>query len=74
MQDAIEEWKRLNDISKDKTIKSEIPKGNQYNQYIRDFFVDNPTIKMVDARLCWKLKRNLPLTFHIYEKSDLKLK
>jgi Domain of unknown function (DUF6434)/SAP domain-containing new25 len=74
LKDAISEWKRLNTLTKDKTFKSNIPSGNQYNQYIRDFFADNKNLSLNDARHFWKLKRSLPLGKHIYEKSDLKLK
>lgn len=73
LADAVEEWKRLNERRKDKTLKVEIPKGNQYNQYIRDFFADNPDKTIADARRCWRLKRALPLGLHRYERADLKL-
>jgi Domain of unknown function (DUF6434)/SAP domain-containing new25 len=73
LKDAVNEWKRLDKLSKDKNFKSTIPSHNQYNQYIRDFFLDNPTKTMRDARLCWKMKRQLPLDKHRYERSDLKL-
>jgi Domain of unknown function (DUF6434)/SAP domain-containing new25 len=73
LKDAINEWKRLDKLSKDKNFKSIIPPNNQYNQYIRDFFLDNPNKKMKDARLCWKKKRQLPMERHKYEKDDLKL-
>ncbi len=73
LQDAVNEWKRLNKLSKEKSFKSEIPAGNQYNQYIRDFFADNPTLTLAQARHFWKLKRSLPLGKHVYEKSDLEL-
>jgi hypothetical protein len=74
LQDAINEWHRLYEQSKDKNFKSEIPAGNQYNKYIRDFFADNPTMTIEQARHFWKLKRSLPLGRHIYEKTDLNLK
>jgi hypothetical protein len=73
LQDAINEWQRLNKQSKDKKFKSEIPTGNQYNKYIRDFFADNPNLTIDQARHFWKLKRSLPLGRHVYEKTDLKL-
>jgi hypothetical protein len=73
LQDAVNEWKMLNEKSKDKKFKSEIPEGNQYNKYIRDFFADNPTKTIDQARHFWKLKRSLPLGRHIYEKTDLNL-
>jgi hypothetical protein len=74
LNDAIIEWRRLYNLSKDKNFKSVIPQGNQYNKYIRDFFADNPTMTITQARHFWKLKRSLPLGRHIYEKTDLNLK
>jgi Domain of unknown function (DUF6434)/SAP domain-containing new25 len=74
LKDAVDEWHRLDKVSKDKHFKSEIPAGNQYNQYIRDFFADNPTMTIEEARYFWKLKRRLPLGRHLYEKTDLNLK
>ena len=74
LRDSINEWQRLNKQFKNKNFKSEIPAGNQYNKYIRDFFEDNPNMTIEQARYFWKLKRSLPLGRHIYEKSDLKLK
>lgn len=72
LKDAIKEWKRLEVLKKDKNFKSVIPAHNQYNQYIRDFFADNPDKSLADARHCWKLKRQLPMERHAYEKGDLK--
>lgn len=74
LQDAIGEWHRLQELRKNKNFKSEIPEGNQYNKYLRDFFEDNPGMTMEQARKCWKLKRSLPLGRHVYEKTDLDLK
>jgi Domain of unknown function (DUF6434)/SAP domain-containing new25 len=68
---AIDFWQSL---QKTKTVKSKIPEGNQYNQYLRDFFEDNPNLSIKEARHFWKLKRNLPLEKHRYEKSDLELR
>lgn len=73
LKDAVTEWKRLEKLSKNPNFKSEIPAGNQYNKYLRDFFADNPTRTIEEARYFWKLKRSLPLGRHIYERSDLKL-
>jgi hypothetical protein len=73
LQQAIDEWQRLNKQQKDKNFKSEIPAGNQYNQYIRDFFADNPNMTIEQARHFWKLKKGLPLGRHVYERKDLKL-
>jgi hypothetical protein len=74
LKDAINEWQRLNEQRKDKKFKSEIPSGNQFNKYIRDFFADNPNMTVEQGRHFWKLKRSLPLGKHIYERNDLELK
>lgn len=71
LQDAINEWHRLNEQAKNKNFKSEIPAGNQYNKYLRDFFADNPNMTIEQARHFWKLKRSLPLGRHVYERTDL---
>jgi hypothetical protein len=73
LRDAVEEWLKIKEKSKDKTHKSVIPAGNQYNQYLRDFFVDNPDKTMKEARHFWQLKRALPLGLHKYERGDLDL-
>lgn len=73
LQDAINEWHRLNEQAKNKNFKSEIPAGNQYNKYLRDFFADNPNMTIEQARHFWKLKRSLPLGIHVYERTDLEL-
>jgi hypothetical protein len=74
LQDAVNEYHRLETLRKTKDFKSEIPAGNQYNKYLRDFFLDNPTMTAAQARHFWKLKRNLPLGSHKYEREDLNLK
>ncbi len=74
LQDAVSEWQRLKAQTTDKNFKTDIPKGNQYNQYMRDFFQDNPSKTLKEARRFWALKRALPLQFHVYERSDLDLK
>jgi hypothetical protein len=73
LRDAVEEWERINAEFKDKNTQSVIPEGNQYNQYLRDFFTDNPTKTIKEARYFWQLKRALPLGKHRYERSDLDL-
>jgi hypothetical protein len=73
LRDAVEEWLKIKEKSKDKTHKSVIPAGNQYNQYLRDFFADNPDKTMKEARHFWQLKRALPLGLHKYERGDLDL-
>ena len=74
LRDAVAEWERQNAQSKNKNFKTDIPKGNQYNQYMRDFFADNPDKTIKEARHFWALKRALPLGFHKYERTDLNLK
>jgi hypothetical protein len=73
LKDAINEYKRLTELRKDKNFKSDIPSGNQFNKYIRDFFADNPNMTIEQGRYFWKLKRSLPLGKHIYERKDLEL-
>ena len=67
-------WVKINAELKDKNTKSIIPEGNQYNQYMRDFFKDNPDKTIHEARHFWQLKRSLPLGKQMYERSDLDLK
>ncbi|MBL7993682.1 MAG: hypothetical protein JNN25_19750 [Candidatus Kapabacteria bacterium] len=71
--DAVQEWERLRERTADKKFASHIPEGNQFNQYMRDFFADNPDKTIEEARHYWKLKRSLPLGRHRYERSDLQL-
>lgn len=73
LQDAVTQWQLLENRKKDKNFKSNIPSSNQYNQYMRDFFSDNPDKTIKDARKYWLLKRSLP-GHNKYEKSDLNLK
>jgi Domain of unknown function (DUF6434)/SAP domain-containing new25 len=73
LRDAVKAWDKINAELKDKNTKSVIPEGNQYNQYMRDFFADNPDKTIKEARHFWQLKRDLPLGKHRYERSDLDL-
>ena len=72
LHDAAVQWQILEDRKKDKNFKSTIPKSNQYNQYMRDFFADNPNKTIKDARKYWAIKRSLPGS-NKYERSDLEL-
>lgn len=74
LKDAVNEWKRLQQIKKEDSFASVIPVGNQYNQYMRDFFANNPACAVNEARHFWKLKRQLPLGRHVYEQTDLELR
>lgn len=73
LKDVVVEWKRLHTARKEHKQVSDIPESNQYNQYIRDFFADNPNSTIQEARHFWKLKRKLPLGRHKYERTDLQL-
>jgi hypothetical protein len=68
---AVAEWKRLAEQKTQPGFKTIIPAGNQFNQYIRDFFADNPKATIQNARLCWHKKKALPVGLHRYERSDL---
>ena len=70
MGDAVEAW---NDIEAERKAgkKTKIPKGNQYNQYLRDFFEANPDRTIMEARKCWREKMKNPGKF-VYQHSDLK--
>ncbi|MEM6319207.1 MAG: DUF6434 domain-containing protein [Bacteroidota bacterium] len=73
LRDAIDQWHILEERKKDTNYQSTIPTSNQYNQYVRDFFTDNPDKTIKDARHFWLLKRSLPGS-NKYEPSDLQLK
>jgi len=68
----VNEWLAEYERRKDKSYKPKIMKSCEYNQYIRDFFSDNPTHKLKEAILCWKYKRNSPGS-NKYAKDDLKI-
>ena len=70
---AIIEWKRINDLKKDKNYVSEIDPQFEYNRYMRAFLNDNPGFSSQDAMKHWKLKRQKRGT-NEYEKNDLDLK
>jgi Domain of unknown function (DUF6434)/SAP domain-containing new25 len=72
--DAVAEWKRINALRKqDPLQKTALPASYLYNQYLRDFFADNPDKSIMEARRCWELKRALKADSFRYEKSDLDL-
>lgn len=68
--DAIEEWKRIYELKKDKNYKSEIAPQFEYNRYTRDFHAQNPGLSVKDAIKCWEMKRNKSGNHH-YEDADL---
>ncbi len=58
LQEAINEWIKLNEKSKEKSSKTEIPPQFEYNRFIRDFLKNNPGMKLMDAINEWKRIRN----------------
>ena len=52
--------------------RTEIPPGNQYNRYLRDFFAANPDADIARARACWAAKRLRPGPA-LYDPADLDL-
>ncbi|MCX6180651.1 MAG: DUF6434 domain-containing protein [Bacteroidetes bacterium] len=71
--DAIIEWKRINELKKDKDYISEIDPQFEYNRYMRAFLADNLELSSKDAMRHWKLKRSQRGT-NQYERADLEMK
>ncbi|MDR0927990.1 MAG: SAP domain-containing protein [Ignavibacteria bacterium] len=57
LADAITEWKRFDELKKDKNYKTEIMPSCEYNAYIRDFLADNPNRPWKDAVSHWNIKK-----------------
>lgn len=70
LDDAIYEWKRINDLKKDKKYVGEIDPQFEYNRYMRAFLHDNPNLSSKDAMKYWKLKSKNRGT-NEYERIDL---
>lgn len=68
--DAVEEWKRLDILSKDENFEGTVIPHEVYKQYMRDFFKDNPNKTVKVARKYWKIKRTMPGDLK-YSKADL---
>lgn len=73
LADAIKEWKRIYELKKDKSYKTNIAPQFEYNRYIRDFLADNPGKSSKYAIKFWKLKRQ-QRGDNKYSKDDLFLK
>jgi len=69
-QEAVNQWLRI-ESDKKSGKKYKIASQFEYNQYTRDFFMDNPSKNRNDAIVCWKYKKGLPGS-NKYEFSDLK--
>ena len=72
LQDAADEWNRIQLLKKDKNYQSKIDSQFEYNAYMRDFLKDNPSLTSNDARKHWMLKRETRGSKK-YAKSDLQL-
>lgn len=69
LKDAIDQWKLI-DLEIKSGKKTTISPQFEYNQYIRDFFIDNPDAILSDAIRCWKKKKSKPGK-NKYEQNDL---
>ena len=65
------EWQAEHERRKDKNYKPDIMKSCEYNQYIRDFFLNNKDRSLKDAIECWKHIKSLPGN-NKYSDNDLK--
>jgi len=70
LADAIDEWKRIYTLQKNKKHKSVIAPQFEFNRYIRDFMADNPGKTRAAAIFFWKLKRQ-QRGDNIYSATDL---
>ncbi|MEM9338929.1 MAG: DUF6434 domain-containing protein [Bacteroidota bacterium] len=75
LEDAVTEWKRLEDRKKDPAFKRKIADHNMMSQYVRDFLADNKGKTTKEAVHFWKAKRKMPTDdgFIRYHRSDLDL-
>ena len=72
LKEAIEQWKKLKEIKKDKNYKTEIEAQFEYNRYMRAFLSDNPNLSSKDAMTFWKIKKGKRGPTE-YEPTDLEL-
>ena len=69
-KEAIEMYIKI--LLEKKGEKTKIGKQFKYNQYIRDFFENNPELSREDCIKCWNYKKKQKGK-HKYEKNDLKI-
>ena len=76
LQEAVDMYFELEELRGRSSFRSEIPSHNMFNQYMRDFILDNPGSSVLEARKSWLIKRKRPASngFIKYERSDLMLK
>ena len=70
LEDAIEEWKRLEEQKRDPKFKTKIPPSLEYNRFTRDYYADNPGAKREEVIKAWKAKRSKP-GHNRYERDDV---
>jgi len=68
-QEAVNEWLKI-EAESNSGKKNKIAPQFEYNQYMRDFFINNPQGKREDAITCWKYKKSL-VGSNKYDQSDL---
>lgn len=76
LEAAICAYNQLEKRKEDPKFHRKIAPNNMLAQYIRDFMKDNPDQSLENARMCWLLKKQLPMKngFVTYEKSDLNIR
>lgn len=72
LKDAITAYHRINAQKKSSTPPTQLAPQFEYNQYLKDFFADNPGMDRTIAIKCWKLKKQKRGT-NKYHPSDLQL-
>ena len=70
LEDAIDAYKNLAKLEKNRTAPKEIAPQFEYNTYLRDALADNSNLKRKDAIALWKIKKSMRGD-NKYRKSDL---
>ena len=68
--DAVDKYREIALLKKDKIYRTEIAPQFEYNTYISDFLTNNPDRSMKDAVKSWRLKRENP-GLKKYNRTDL---
>jgi len=70
--EAVKKWKEISELNKTNKSPKNIAPQFEYNTYIRDFLLDNPSLDRSKAIACWK-KKKLIRGDNKYIKTDLSL-
>ena len=75
LADAVAQWNAFEQRNQSPDFQTQIKPHNMYNQYTRDFLKDNPNLSTKEARICWLIRKEMPMEngFVRYKKSDPKL-